>query len=86
MPVELSIIDVATGFAEIVVAIFINDFPSHTFDEQVRGALMMPLDFFCFCYNAFDAYNAPINFVNGQTNLGCMAIVPCIIIQKRHFM
>ena len=81
MPVEFSVFEATTGFAECVVAVFVDHFPFDVFYGQKVRLVIHP-DLFCFSNDALDAHDPAFNFVDGQADLRDIAVAPRKIIEK----
>ena len=81
MPVEFSVFEATAGFAECVVAVFVDHFPFDVFYGQKVRLVIHP-DLFCFSDDALDAHDPAFNFVDGQADLRDIAVAPRKIIEK----
>lgn len=81
MPVEFAIFEATVGFAECVVAVFVDHFPFDVFYCQKIRLVIHP-DLFCFSDDALDAHDPAFNFVDGQADLRDIAVAPRKIIEK----
>ena len=81
MPVEFSVFEATAGFAERVVAVFVDHFPFDVFYGQKVRLVIHP-DLFCFSDDALDAHDPAFNFVDGQADLRDIAVAPRKIIEK----